>query len=136
MARLGVLAYHPRSAAEASTNSNGNFLEWSKSGLPHVQESAYFDTGMEDNQFAGKLFMRPGHGGHQFVMHYLDAMFKDGEEGEPVFLPVKTKEQQQREDKLSKTNDAAKISGVKTVPAKLGNVSRLWRYRGGRLIQD
>jgi hypothetical protein len=78
-----------------------------------------------ENQYAGKLFMRSGKGGHQFVMHYLDEMFKDGDDAEPVFVPV-----------------AAAAKDVKRAQVGSGKVtdleqsSRLWSYRGGRVPVD
>jgi len=133
VSRLGVLAYHP--GPRSKNGEEAGFLEWSMSRRPHVQEGAYHDTGMHDNQFAGKLFMRPGKGGHQFVMHYLDEMFKDGNEGEQVFVPVMVKD-----DKASggKTKGVVLDAGKEGLVKKtdLEQTSRLWGYRSGKVPDD
>ena len=132
VSRLGVLAYHPgprQSVGDSDSEGEDEggapkFLEWTFCGRQYVQEGSYHNTGMEYNQFAGKLFMRPGHGGHQFVMHYLDEMFKSGDEGEPVFVPVRPDSKRSGEDD---------VGGPSVEKTGLEETSRLWAYRGGRV---
>ncbi|KAF8543151.1 hypothetical protein BDD12DRAFT_875180 [Trichophaea hybrida] len=134
VSRLGVLAYHP-GPVNKSNSWGAKFLEWSISGKPHIQEGAYYNTGMHDNQFAGKLFMRPGKGGHQFVMHYLDEMFKDGIGGEQVFVPIEVKDDKAGRGKVNGVVlDAGKKGLVKKTYAE--QTSRLWGYRGGKVPEN
>jgi len=123
VSRFGVLAYHPGPRAGQKI-TEADFLEWPLSGRPHIENDAYHGSGMEGNQFAGKLFRRSGKGGHQFVMHYLDTMFSVGENGKPVFVPVKS------------TEDAAAGRAGAIKKTDLEETSRLWGYRGGRVLED
>ncbi|KAF8253950.1 hypothetical protein K440DRAFT_592686 [Wilcoxina mikolae CBS 423.85] len=118
VSRLGVLAYHPGPRNKGS-GEGAEFLEWR----------------MHDNQFAGKLFMRPGKGGHQFVMHYLDEMFKGGIGGEQVFVPIEVKDDKAGGGKAKGVVlDAGKEGLVKKTDAE--QTSRLWGYRGGKVPED
>jgi hypothetical protein len=85
-----------------------------------------------ENQYAGKLFMRSGKGGHQFVMHYLDEMFKDGDDAEPVFVPVAAAVKDAK-DRQSPAAGRMVSDGKVT---DLEQTSRLWSYRGGRVPVD
>ncbi|KAI5802380.1 hypothetical protein FPQ18DRAFT_252040 [Pyronema domesticum] len=136
VSRFGVLAYHPGpSGAAIDSGEAAEFLEWNLGGGEQAQKGVRHETHMEDNQFAGKLFMRKGKGGHQFVMHYLDEMFKDGDGGELVFVPIEVKEETPQGGKADgpvvNTADEGRVKKT-----NLEETSRLWRYRGARTFDD
>lgn len=73
VARFGVLAYRPDTSATRSvTAGRDSFLTWGS-----AKRTATVGTGGADgeNQFAGKIFLRKGGSGHQFVGHYREFSF-------------------------------------------------------------
>lgn len=96
-----------------------------------------------DNQFVGKVFTQLGVGGHLFVQHYLDGMFAGVR---PQFLDEVVQveagvaiERGAAGEGSGDESEGAVEGAVQSAQAAgmtVRELSRLWRYKYGRVPED